>query len=1474
MTQTDQRPFRRSLAAACAGALLLVGAPHAAATNFGTPAVAWTGGGVSAGGQYFAKSGTNLTLTVNTDGDAKCVHVAGVPLQTSPVGKAAWTIAVPTLPGSTADGSVTQQVIIGENDNGSTCKSKTAELPVSYLLDNTGPSVSPLLSPAPNGAGWNSGTVNVSWTANDGTGVGGGTTTGITTVSTDTAGQTVTGFATDALGNRGPESSVVVRRDTVKPTISGTRTPAANAAGWHNTDVTVAFTCSDALAQIKSCVAAGTTGASKTLTANGAGQSVTGTATDNADNVQTTSVSGINIDKNAPSVTTTATLPSGAPYAAGTWTNQDVAVAVDCADPLSGVDSCAGDRVVDTEGADQSVTGTGKDRAGNTASAAFGDIDIDRTAPVTGASADGVWHNTGVTVDLTAHDALSGVATTRYTVDDGPVETGTSLTIGAEGTHTLTYWSTDNAGNSEASKTVEVKIDRTPPSIGHTLSPEANGNGWHNGDVDVTFTCADGTGSGIASCGPNTTVTTEGHGQTVTGTAVDNAGNTSSVPVTVNVDKTAPTVGTSVTSAATRNDAGWYNEDVTVTYACADENGGSGVDSCSAPTVLGEGANQSATGTAVDAAGNSSQAGVHGINVDKTAPVLTGTPSATGWQSDDVVVTWTCVDAGSGVVESPAPSTVTGEGENLSASATCVDRAGNSVTATVSGIAIDRAAPNTTVTVAEPFESRWYADSAEVELSGVDSLSGVADTFYAVDGGTPVEYTGTFTFDAPGKHTLTFWSVDVAGNVEDATGNAIQLWIDDADPTITGGRSPAANDFGWHNTPVTVTFDCADTQSGVAGCTAPAVLNQEGADQQVSGSVTDGVGKGASTTVSDVDIDLTAPTLSGAPVGDSRGGWYNGDVTIDWTAADGLSGVDPTTTPEDSVLTGEGRDLGAGPFTVKDKAGNESAHAAVSGIQIDRRGPAITGRATTSPNAAGWYSGEVVVDYACADPDLADGTAGSGVASCPSSTTLRGDGASQSVTGDGATDIAGNATPGVRVGGISVDGTPPTSTSDNTCTRTNGYCTGGAADVVITATDQAGLSGVAELHYSVDGGPEQIVAAATATVRIPLDGSGEGTVRYWAVDRAGNAERPNTAALKWDNIAPTVTHTVSPVPGADGWNNTDVTVRFAATDDDRGSGVEPGSTTPDVLVQDETAGRVITGSARDVAGNAGTDSVVVKLDRTAPTIRGEVTGGAPGANGWYTRPVTVHFSCSDGLSGLPATTCPDDVTLSADGADQSVTRTITDRAGNVASVTVGGIAIDQEIPTITAVSVADRAVYDETAPAPTCSATDDVSGVDSCAVTVTTVAVGEYSFVATARDKAGNSVSKSGRYRVNLYRFGGFTQPINDPGIQPGSTTSVFKAGSTVPVKFQLRNLAGAVVAARSSAPQFLTPVKAGATTAPVNETTTTESSTVDGAFRWDPAAGQYIYNWQTKGLTAGYYYRIGVRLDDGQTFFVSVGLK
>src|SRR5213079_3360728 len=84
------------------------------------------------------------------------------------------------------------------------------------------------------------------------------------------------------------------------------------------------------------------------------------------------------------------------------------------------------------------------------------------------------------------------------------------------------------------------------------------------------------------------------------------------------------------------------------------------------------------------------------------------------------------------------------------------------------------------------------------------------------------------------------------------------------------------------------------------------------------------------------------------------------------------------------------------------------------------------------------------------------------------------------------------------------------------------------------------------------------------------------------------------------------------------------------------------------------------------------------------------------------------------------------------------------------------------------------------------------------------------------------------------YRWDGFLQPINDTAHQIGLTESLFKLGSTVPVKFQLKNAAGTIVQA-ATLPVFSRSAFQGA----CDSSTSTEGLDSDpgfagSAFRWD----------------------------------------
>ena len=1428
-------------------------------------AAAFTGGAgtVVVGTTLYARSGGSLTLTLTTSADTKCVQVSGAHTaeQRSATAKSSWTFA---FSAGSGDGVQTITATARPEFNTNACTGQPGSRQASYVLDNTGPVVTGALAPLPNANGWNRANVTITWTATDaGSGVASGPTPASDSVVADTAGVTRTSSATDRLGNTG-SGAVTVKLDKTNPVITGSRSPAANANGWNNAPVTVSFSCSDALSGIASCPG------STVLSSNGAAQSVSGTATDTAGNSASATVSGINIDRTAPQLSGS---PTTSPNANG-WYKGNVTIDWSCTDALSGIDgSCPADSTIPGDGTGLTASASVSDRAGNATTALSSPaVRIDSAAPLTTASAPSGWSSTGVTVELSASDGLSGVDATYYALGAGATQAGTSVSIDDEGQHVLEFWSVDEAGNEEAHRTLEVRIDRTAPSISHVIAPDANVNGWHSAEVTVTFTCTD-TLSGVASCTDPQLVSGEAAGQLVTGSAVDTAGNEAIDQASVSLDLTDPTI-----SGARDRDPnvnGWYDAPVTVTFTCADLL--SGIEDCTGDDTLGEGEDQSVTGVAADSAGNEARAVVRDIDVDETKPSLTGDPATgvneNGWYRGDVVVAWSCDDALSGIDGScPADSTVTGEGEDLSATEQVADRAGNIRSRTVSGIRIDRTPPSTTAGVPEPLESGWYAGDVEVTLSAGPDLSGIASTSYRIDGGAAQTYTGPFQHSLTGEHTITFWSEDLAGNVEDEAGpgHSITLKIDGNPPTISGNRQPAANGFGWNNETVTVDFLCEDLESGIAACSDPMSVVNEGEGQSVTGSALDNAGNTNSATVGDINIDLTDPTLSGAPTSEPNAfGWYRGDVTVGWTAADGLSGVDVSTVPDDTVVTGEGDDLVAGPVSVFDEAGNEGM-GSLWGIKIDRTDPTIVGATVAddlsprAPNAAGWFNGAVRVHFTCDDVL-------SGVQECAPDVVLSDDGADQSASGT-ATDRADN-TAATTLTGIDIDSQAPMTTASLSCTGANDYCSDDAT-VELTAADQAGLSGVQEIRYRIGAGAWQTAAGASTIVTVPLSGSGEATVRFYAIDTAGNAETPGAVQIDYDTIAPTVSHVLTPSPNAAGWNRSDVVVHFVAVDDEDGSGVDASTLTADVAVTEETAGTIVHGQASDMAGNRGTDWVEVKLDETAPSISGAATT-APNANGWYAGAVTVRFSCSDGLSGVA--TCPADVVLSTEGAGQSASGTAIDAAGNERTTTVRGINIDVTSPTVTIGGVASGGIYTLGAvPTVSCSASDAGSGLDgSCRLAVSgglANGVGTYSYTATATDLAGNVTVFTGSYRV-VYAFGGFLQPINDTAHQVGTSVSIFKGGSTVPVKLRLRSANGTVVQT-NTLPVWLVPTGGSPLTAPVDETVYTASPTSGGTYRWDSVDQQYIYNWGTSKAQANRFWRIGVMLDDGNTYYVNIGLR
>jgi beta propeller repeat protein len=180
--------------------------------------------------------------------------------------------------------------------------------------------------------------------------------------------------------------------------------------------------------------------------------------------------------------------------------------------------------------------------------------------------------------------------------------------------------------------------------------------------------------------------------------------------------------------------------------------------------------------------------------------------------------------------------------------------------------------------------------------------------------------------------------------------------------------------------------------------------------------------------------------------------------------------------------------------------------------------------------------------------------------------------------------------------------------------------------------------------------------------------------------------------------------------------------------------------------------------------------------------------------------------------------------------------------------------------TVTATSSAGAAV------SYTASATDDTDGdvpTPCSPASGSTFPLGTTPVACTATDAAGNTAF--GQFPVTVtYAWSGALQPANADG------SSIFKAGSTVPVKFTLTGASAGITDATAT----LSYAKvSNQIEGDILEAVTNVGGSTGSQFRYDPTAGQYIFNWSTKGLTAGTY-SIKIDLGDSAVHALRISLK
>lgn len=442
-----------------------------------------------------------------------------------------------------------------------------------------------------------------------------------------------------------------------------------------------------------------------------------------------------------------------------------------------------------------------------------------------------------------------------------------------------------------------------------------------------------------------------------------------------------------------------------------------------------------------------------------------------------------------------------------------------------------QAPADTTAPITTSNAAATYNGSASITLTATDvGGSGVAGIYYILDGGAQVAGNQALT-SAPGAHTLEFWSIDGAGNVETPhkTANFSVAALPDTTAPVTTSDALAS-----YIGTATVTFVATDT--GGSGVAHTYYRLDAGAQTEANSLTTtalgshsvefwsvDGAGNAEaphkvanfSVTAPANSSDKTPPTTASNAVAS-----YTTTATIRFTATDNRygAGVSATYYVLDGGLRAAGTSVTVGApgnhtleFWSIDKAANEELpHKSVSFL-VDPIAP------TTTSDARAFYNGTATVKLSGID-----NAGGCGVANTyykldgstqTSGTIVSASSAGQHTVEFWSRDALGNSETPHKTATFTIDLQAPVTSCDATAAYTK------PATVRLGATD-AGGSGVAGTYFILDGAPAQKGTQALAYL------PGVHRLEYWSEDNAANAERHRTISFTVDPLAPYTTSNV------------------------------------------------------------------------------------------------------------------------------------------------------------------------------------------------------------------------------------------------------------------------------------------------------------------------------------------------------------
>lgn len=161
----------------------------------------------------------------------------------------------------------------------------------------------------------------------------------------------------------------------------------------------------------------------------------------------------------------------------------------------------------------------------------------------------------------------------------------------------------------------------------------------------------------------------------------------------------------------------------------------------------------------------------------------------------------------------------------------------------------------------------------------------------------------------------------------------------------------------------------------------------------------------------------------------------------------------------------------------------------------------------------------------------------------------------------------------------------------------------------------------------------------------------------------------------------------------------------------------------------------------------------------------------------------------------------------------------------------------------------------------------------------TKLGLGNTTTTITVTDLSGNCTKVYVNFKVQ-YKALGISCSVNGslaPGhqiLQPVNAdgTSVFKQGSTVPLKFMVFDANCTSIGTPGVVTGMALTGTMNGTESTLNETIV--STTPDSSFRWDPTAQQWIFNLSTKNLPKNATFQYTIYLNDGTCIRFQFGLR